>query len=286
MGQAGAVLRDLATCEMGVNCAAMQQTERVAVVTGANRGIGLAIARELVSQGFRVLATSRDEEAGRAAAREIGAAYHALDVTSPESIEALAQDLASGASQPEGFDVLVNNAGIALDGFDEKVARKTLDVNFFGPMRVTDRLLPLARKGARIVMVSSGLGAVSALSPALRDRFLDETIDRERLVALVEAFVRDVAEGEHAARGWPTSAYSVSKIALNTLTRILARELAGDPRSILVNAACPGWVRTRMGGAGAPRSPEDGARTPVWLALLPPSGPSGGFFRDERRVPW
>ncbi|MCL2449635.1 MAG: SDR family oxidoreductase, partial [Polyangiaceae bacterium] len=88
--------------------------------------------------------------------------------------------------------------------------------------------------------------------------------------------------GAHARHGWPSSAYSVSKVGMNALVRVMARELAGDPRRILINAADPGWVRTRMGGPSAPRSVEDGARTPVWLAELPEDGPSGGFFRDQR----
>src|SRR5262249_47369027 len=106
------------------------------------------------------------------------------------------------------------------------------------------------------------------------------------LIALMESFVRDVAAGDHAKKGWPSSAYSVSKVGMNALVRVLARDLEGDPRKILVNSANPGWVRTAMGGASAPRSIEHGARTPVWLATLPDDGPSGGFFYDERKVDW
>ena len=253
---------------------------RLAVVTGANRGIGLAIARQLVERGLRVVATSRDEREGRAAAASIGAEHHALDVTDDASVEALGRDLAAG------LDVLVNNAGVALDGFDASVARRTVDVNFHGAMRVTDRLLPLIRARGRIVMVSSGLGELAGLAAPLRRRFEAPDLGRDELRDLVESFVRDVAAGTHADHGWPSSAYRVSKIAMNALTRILARELAIDPRGITVNAACPGWGRTRMGGAGAPRTPDEGAGTPVWLALLPDDGPTGGFFRDERSVPW
>ena len=255
-------------------------SQRVAVVTGANRGIGLAIAKELVSRGLRVIATARDEAEGRAAAREIGAEYHPLDVTKDDSVDALARALEGGV------DVLVNNAGVALDGFDATVAQRTLDVNFLGAMRVTDRLLPLCREGARIVNISSGLGAISCMSPPLREKLLDPGLSRKTLLSLMETFVRDVGAGKHSDRGWPSSAYAVSKVALNALTRIVAREVAKDPRGILVNAACPGWVRTRMGGAGAPRSPEEGASTAVWLALLPAGGPQGGSFRDQQPAPW
>jgi carbonyl reductase 1 len=102
----------------------------------------------------------------------------------------------------------------------------------------------------------------------------------------MRSFVDGVAAGTHAAAGWPSSAYRVSKMGVNALAGVLARELAGDPRKILVNAACPGWVRTAMGGAGAPRSVEEGARTPVWLATLPEGGPQGGVFADEQPSDW
>ncbi|MGD0528254.1 MAG: hypothetical protein ABSE49_24175 [Polyangiaceae bacterium] len=159
-------------------------------------------------------------------------------------------------------------------------------MNFFGAMHVTDALLPSLRPGGRIVMVSSGLGALSGIRGDARARMTAPGLTRAQLVALVEEFVRDVAAGTHARHGWPSSAYNLSKIALNALVQVLARELAGDPRRILVNSEDPGWVRTRMGGRGAPRSVEQGARTAVWLATLPEGGPNGGFFRDERAIPW
>jgi carbonyl reductase 1 len=243
---------------------------RVALVTGANRGIGLEIVRQLSRAGVNVLA----------AAREPGAGDIVLDVTNKDHIDALAERLS------DGLDILVNNAGTSMQGFDAKMARGTLDVNFFGPMNVTDALLPHLRPGARIVMVSSGMGELSHVGPELRKRFESPTLDRAALVELMHSFVLEVAAGAHESHGWPSNAYSVSKVGLNALTRVLARELASDPRAILVNAVCPGWVRTRMGGQGAPRSPEQGARTPVWASLLPEGGPNGGFFRDERAIAW
>jgi carbonyl reductase 1 len=243
---------------------------RIAVVTGANRGIGREIATQLVAKGVRLLA----------AAREPGAGDVTLDVTRKDQIDALSERL------EEGFDILVNNAGVSLHGFDAQTARRTLDVNFFGAMNVTDALMPRLRDGGRIVMVSSGMGALSVVGPALRARFESPALSRRELVELMESFLRAVADGTHTADGWPSNAYSVSKVGLNALTRVLSRELAGDPRGLLVNSACPGWVRTKMGGPSAPRSPEEGARTPVWLATLPPGGPTGGFFRDERPIPW
>ncbi len=244
--------------------------KRIAVITGANRGIGHAIAVQLTSSGVHVIAT----------AREPGAGDFTLDVTRNDQIEALAERL------DQGFDILVNNAGVSLPGSDAETARRTLDVNFFGAMNVTDILLPRVRRGGRIVMVSSGMGELSNVGPKLRARCEDPTLARSELIDLMESFVRDVAGHVRKQNGWPSSAYSVSKVGLNALTRILARELASDRRDILVNAACPGWVHTRMGGSSAPRSPEEGARTPVWLAMLPDGGPSGGFFRDERPIPW
>jgi carbonyl reductase 1 len=242
---------------------------QVAVVTGANRGIGEAIAHDLGSRGLRVIATSREPRAG----------FETLDVTRAEQIGALAQKLKSDRS---GLDVLVNNAGASFDGFDAGVARRTLDVNFFGAMHVTDALLPLMHAHARIVMVSSGMGALSGSRGEVRTRFEDARMTRAQLVELMETFVRDVAAGVHAQRGWPSNAYSVSKMGMNALVRVLARELTDDPRHILVNSADPGWVRTRMGGRSAPGSVEEGARTPVWLALLPPDSPTGGVFRGQR----
>jgi carbonyl reductase 1 len=240
--------------------------ERVAVVTGGNRGIGAAVAAGLARRGLRVMATSRaPDEPNR------------LDVADTASIEAFAARL-------ESLDVLVNNAGVAMKGFDARVARQTIDTNFYGALRVTDRLLPLLRPGARVVMVSSAVGQSSILSTDLAKRFLDPVLERDQLLDLVERFVRDVGEGTHAERGWPSTAYGVSKAALNALTRIYARELAGDPRKLLVNAVCPGWVRTDMGGTSAPRSVEEGASGILWAAMLPDGGPTGGFFRDAEAI--
>lgn len=256
---------------------------RLAVVTGASRGIGRAIAHGLRDHGLRVLATSRDAEAGSKTAHELGLPFHVLDVANDASVEAFTRDLERTEG---GLDVLVNNAGISLDGFDAEIARRTLEVNFFGAVRTTDRLLPLMRGGARIVMVSSGMGELSALGATLRARVESPTLDRAELMELANRFVEEIASGTHTRSGYPSNAYRVSKIAMNAYVRVLARELRDDARGICVNAACPGWVRTRMGGSSAPRSPDEGARTPIWLALLPPGGPTGGFFRDERRIPW
>jgi NAD(P)-dependent dehydrogenase (short-subunit alcohol dehydrogenase family) len=242
---------------------------RVALVTGANRGLGLEVGRQLAERGLRVIFTSRSVP-------HEDAEHRRLDVADAASVRALADALTTD------LDVLVNNAGIALKGFNAEVARRTLDVNFFGALLVTDALLPHIRDGGTIVMVSSGMGEVSSLAPRLRQRVLSPSLTKDELVELVQTFVHDVEHGRHEAAGWPSSAYRVSKVALNALTRILARELA--PRRIRVNAVCPGWVRTDMGGAGASRSVEAGARSIVWAALA--EEPTGGFFRDGRSIDW
>jgi carbonyl reductase 1 len=256
----------------------------IALVTGANRGLGKETCRQLAARGVRVLLTARNLDDARAAAAELakdGGAIdpHALDVEDPASIDRLALRLRELHGR---IDVLVNNAGIALKGFDPHVVRKTLDVNFYGAVRTTDRFAVLEPKV--IVMVSSGLGELSALGTELRRELGAAALSRARLFELVETFVRDVEHGTHQRRGWPSSAYRVSKIALNALVRILAREHGeSGPR---VNAVCPGWVRTELGGAAADRSVEEGARGIVWAATLAPDGPTGGFFRDQRPIDW
>ena len=257
---------------------------RVALVTGATRGIGKEIARGLVMRGLHVIVGGRDAALGATVAAELGSAtFREIDVAEPRSVEAAA---AWVAAEHGGLDVLVNNAGATFEGFDADVVRRTLAVNFLGAMRLTDRLLPIFRPAARIVMVSSSMGEVACLGPGLRNEITDSALDRARLTTFTERFVADVENGTHARRGWPSNAYRVSKLAMNAYTRILARALATGPRKILVNAACPGWVRTAMGGLHAERSAEEAAKTPLWLALLPEGGPSGGFFRDEARIDW
>jgi len=233
--------------------------KRVAVVTGANRGIGFEICRQLARDGgMRVVLTARDEKKGRAAAEKLrgeklDVEARALDVTSGAGVGEFAAWLEKAHGR---CDVLVNNAGILADPrgsrvLDSKVAtyRDTLETNLIGPLRMIQALAPLMKKNGygRIVNVSSGQGQLS-----------------------------DMGAG--------TPAYRVSKTALNALTRTLAAELEGS--GILVNAMCPGWVRTDMGGASAPRSVEQGADTALWLATLPGNRPTGGFFRDRKPIPW
>ena len=229
----------------------------VALVTGANRGIGREVARQLAAQGMHVIVTARDEkkaqDAAEAIAAETGVAVTplALDVADPDSI-ALAS--ARVHDDPGRLDVLVNNAGIGSDfgvsGTEPDFAavQRALDTNFFGAYRVTVALLDLLRASPhpRIVNVSSGMGGVAEMG------------------------------------GW-SPGYRVSKAAMNAMTRILSTELSAE--GVLVNSACPGFVDTDMGGPmGATKPAADGAAGIVWLATLPDDGPTGGFFRDGQRV--
>lgn len=224
-------------------------------MTGANRGLGLAIARALAALGHAVYLGSRDAGAGAAAAAPLRAqgldvTAVALDLARPETLEAAVDAIgAAGRS----VDALVNNAGVLeekplFDLTDAEIA-ESLAVHVTGPLRLARRVAPgmLARGYGRIVNLSSGWGSF--------------------------------AEG----LGGP-GFYGVTKAALNALTVRLAAELPAG--AVKVNAMCPGWVRTRMGGPGAPRSPEKGADTAVWLATLPADGPTGGFFRDRKPIRW
>jgi NAD(P)-dependent dehydrogenase (short-subunit alcohol dehydrogenase family) len=226
---------------------------KVALVSGANRGIGLEISRRLASEGVTVVMGGRDEDRARAAAEGLDGDVHPrrLDITDQASVEECA---ASIEEQFGRLDVLVNNAGIIgapIAGHDADVeaARETLETNLLGTWRLSVACIPLMRRsgGGRIVNLSTGMGQLSDMG------------------------------GGHAP-------YRISKTAINALTRILSNELAAD--GILVNSVCPGWVRTDMGTEAASRSVEEGADTPVWLATLPGDGPTGGFFRDREPIPW
>ncbi|MEV0235745.1 SDR family oxidoreductase [Nonomuraea sp. NPDC050786] len=224
---------------------------RVCVVTGANRGIGLEVARQLALAGDTVVLTARDARKAEKAAAGLGGAVEArqLDVSDAGSVERFARELGH-----ERVDVLVNNAAIHYDtwqratGADLGVVQEALDTNLLGAWRVTQALLPLLRasRHGRVVNVSSEAGSLASM-------------------------------------GAGTPAYAVSKAALNALTRMLAAELRGE--GILVNAVCPGWVATDMGGPGG-RPVAEGARSVLWAVDLPDGGPTGGFFRDGRALPW
>jgi NAD(P)-dependent dehydrogenase (short-subunit alcohol dehydrogenase family) len=257
----------------------------LAIVTGANRGIGLETCRQLGQRGMRVILTARDLARAETAAAGLtaeGIAVEArwLDVADARSVEAFAARLRDEHSV---VTVLVNNAAVSLSGFDASVAARTLGCNYFGTATVTAALAPAMAAGGRIVVVSSGMGELRGVSAELRARLLAPDLDREGLDALMNEFVAAV-RGRHRDAGWPSNAYSVSKVGVNALVRILAEPLSRQ--GLLINAVCPGWVRSEMGGRGAPRSLEQGAASVVWGATLPPDGPRGGFFRDGRAIAW
>jgi len=227
---------------------------KTALITGGNRGIGLEVARQLAAAGHRVILGCRSLKDGKVAATalsEKGAEARALrlDVAKPASIAAA---LAQLERETIEIDVLVNNAGVYRhgDSFSATMedVRESMEVHLFGPLALCRGLVPgMAKRGyGRVVNVSSGYGAFSDGLPG-------------------------------------AASYSLSKAALNAMTLKLASETS---KKVKINAACPGWVRTRMGGTRADRSAEEGADTIVWLATLPASGPSGGFFRDRARIAW
>src|SRR5918992_2130807 len=227
---------------------------QVALVSGGNRGIGLEVCRQLAERSYTVVMGSRDDKQGRAAAAGLpdGVIVRQLDVADPGSVERLSRSIEEEFGR---LDILVNNAGISNDGGQRGVdadlyrVREALETNLLGAWRLCGVAIPLMQRidYGRIVNVSTGLAAL-----------------------------------EDMGGGWP--GYRVSKAALNALTRILASELRGS--GILVNSVCPGWVQTDMGSTRAPRPVEEGADTPVWAATLSKAGPTGGFFRDRRPIPW
>lgn len=218
-------------------------------MSGASRGIGAEVARQLAEDhGFRVFAGARDP-GGVDKGDSIVPVR--LDVTDQSSIEAARERI---ESDPGRLDALVNNAGIygeptGVVDYDLDQAHEVIETNVFGPWRLIQAFMPLLRRSdhPRVVNMSSGAGQLSDM------------------------------DGGRAA-------YRASKTGLNALTRALASDERGS--GVLVNTMCPGWVRTDMGGRSAPRSVEEGADTAVWLATLPDSGPTGGFFRDRKPIPW
>jgi carbonyl reductase 1 len=259
----------------------------IAVVTGANRGLGLETVRSLASRKYRVWLTGRDLQSAEQAAKELRAGdldvqAALLNVADPATVSAFAERM---ASEPP-IDALINNAGASLSGFDAEVAARTLDGNYRGAVRVTDALFSRLASNANIVMVSSGMGELANFSTALQKRLLRADLSRAQLEEIAAEFVQTVARGTHKSAGFPSNAYSVSKALLNGFTRVLARELEGSSRR--VNAVCPGWVKTRMGGSSAPRSLQQGVSGIVWAATLTleANAPQGGFFRDGKAIAW
>ena len=228
--------------------------EKIALVTGGNKGIGFEVARQLAARNFRVLLTARNPEAGQSAVAKLAdrGEFVMLDVSNDASIHAAAEAF---SKTHDHLDVLVNNAGIYPDEGTNVLAvpreklMQTFQTNAFGALRVTQEFLPALRKAgqARVINVSSGYGQLDGLSPEV-------------------------------------PAYCLSKLALNGITIMLDQALQKE--GIAVYSVCPGWVRTDMGGPNATRSVEQGADTIVWLASESQVQPSGRFLRDRHEIAW
>jgi len=241
------------------------KTRRVALVTGANKGIGYEICRGIASRNVTVFMGARDIQRGETACSRLQAEglpvqLILLDVADNGSIKKAVDKIAKSCGR---LDILVNNAGIRLDEdvtaleVGHRTVRETMQTNFYGPLLLCQKCLPLMRINGygRIVNISSTLGSLAEMADP---------------------------DSEYSAVQSP--AYRFSKNALNGLTAMFASQVRGE--NILVNSACPGWVKTDLGGLRAPLSPKQGADTPIWLATLPDDGPCGGFFRERNRVPW
>jgi NAD(P)-dependent dehydrogenase (short-subunit alcohol dehydrogenase family) len=234
----------------------LEQSGHVAIVTGGNRGIGYEICKELSMSGCRVVLTSRNEKDGQKAVAALrdheNIAYHKLNVTNSADIASLRDWILKTYGR---LDILINNAGVYLDegvsvfDVDEKIVQETLAVNFYGAFHMCRAFVPIMKQNGygRIVNISSGYGAMNEIA------------------------------GYEAA-------YRISKAALNALTLIIADELRDG--SIKVNAVCPGWVSTDMGGKMAPISPQTAARDIVHFALVNAKGPTGSFFRHKKPIQW
>jgi NAD(P)-dependent dehydrogenase (short-subunit alcohol dehydrogenase family) len=240
-------------------------TSKIALVTGANRGIGRAIATRLAKEGFHVVAASRDAANADSLVAEIRAAGGSAETLTMDvgNIQSIAQAGKVFTSKHANLHVLINNAGINV-GFADTILNATqadietsMRINAFGPLEVTKAFLPALKSAgaARIVNVSSEAGSIS------------DTVNPESPYAFMEG-----------------GSYRFSKTALNGITGLLAKALRND--GILVNAMCPGWTRTDMGGADAPRTPDQAASVAFRLATLPTSGATGGFFNEAGAVAW
>ncbi|KAI9689777.1 MAG: hypothetical protein M1822_009659 [Bathelium mastoideum] len=288
---------------------------RIAAVTGANKGIGLAIVRNLALQypqspfnsgPFLIYLTARDRTKGEAALKSIQGdselrraralaqdgglttvKYHELDIANEKSIQSFADFLKK--EHPEGIDMLVNNAGIAMQGFDANIVDTTLQCNYYGTLHATTAILPHLRPGGRLVNVSSMAGKLNKYSPAITQRFRAAQSIAD-ITALMQEFRAAVHAGRQKKAGWPSVAYATSKAGVTGLTKVAARKAAagglGAKEGVLINSCCPGYVRTDMTRGGGAKTPDQGAQMPVMLALQDLGGKTGEFWEHREVSAW
>jgi NAD(P)-dependent dehydrogenase (short-subunit alcohol dehydrogenase family) len=267
---------------------------KVALVTGSNKGIGKEIVRGLIPLFQTIVMTARNEELGLAALEELhglaathncGLVFQQLDIADPESISRCR----GWVGEQGGLDALVNNAGFAFKGaatepFDHQ-AEVSVAINYTGTKSCCAAFLPLMRPGGRVVNVASMAGAIKQVSPALQAQFLDPSLSLDALDALLSAFVDATKAGNHSSQGWSNSAYGTSKLGVNMLTRILARdiELSNPGQDVVINCMCPGWCKSDMAGyERPPRSAAQGADTAIYLATLEKGTDVHGQFLSDR----
>lgn len=274
--------------------------DTVAVVTGANRGIGLEIARLLTKLGLTVILTARDEARGRAAVEKLtsqglNVAFHPLDIANKSSIDDFAKWL---QTKYGGLDILVNNAAVAFKENTEdnsvEHAETVINTNYCATKSLTEALLPLFRPspaGARILNLSSRLGLLNKLeNETLRKRLGDvEKLSESEIDEFVKMFLKQVEQGTWKSGGWPSvwPDYSVSKLALNAYSRLLSMRLPQSPEGhkISVNCYCPGFTITSMTKGTGKYTAEEAAQNAAWIVLLPPSLlPNGKFFHLRREA--
>ncbi|KAF4552221.1 Short chain dehydrogenase-like protein 38 [Elsinoe fawcettii] len=288
-------------------------TTRVAAVTGANKGIGLAIVRQLALQypkspfhsgSFLIYLTARSAERGAEAVKTINndpqlkqakvlaqdggdttVKFKELDISNTMSIRDFAESLHK--DHPDGIDFVINNAGIAMEGFDSNVVKITLETNYYGTLEATQTLLPIIKSGGRLVNVASMSGHLNKYSEAVRNNFISAAkTGVPECTAMMETFKKAVADGKEKELGWPSAAYAVSKAGEIAFTKAIAKEQAANGKNILINACCPGFVNTDMTKGRGHKTPDDGAKTPVMLALHDIQGKTGEFWQDEWMVEW
>ncbi|CAG8585840.1 11158_t:CDS:2, partial [Paraglomus occultum] len=279
---------------------------KVALVTGANKGIGYAIVKNLAlkyaesqrTPSLTIYLSARNQSLGETSLSKlqnelkiqkilsgdggnVDLKFMRIDLTDEQTMVNAKEYLLQNHG---GLDILINNAAMAFKGsaFDINVVRTTLGTNFYGTLKLSEYLLPIIKPQGRLINIASSAGRLGILSNELAQEFTRDDLDIDGLVALMKKFEDAVEKGTWKEEGWPTQAYGVSKVGVTALTRILARRVSSEGKDILVSCCCPGWVKTDMAGPAAPLTPDQGAETPVFLALdeeTVPAAKNGEFWK-------